>query len=106
MGLTRLSHEIQDRLPDNVPVFSWQRAVAAGSLVAGACLFLSGRRKVALAVAAAGAAVGLLEHPEAARELWEALPQYLRKGQDALVRIEDFVNEVTKQGSKLRSSLG
>ncbi|HVW76143.1 MAG TPA: hypothetical protein VHB45_00920 [Alloacidobacterium sp.] len=105
MGLTQLSHEIQERLPENLPEFSWQRTVAAGSLVAGALLFLSGRRKAALAVAAAGAAVGLLEHPEAARELWESLPGYLQKGQDVLVRIEDFVNEVAKQGNKIRSSL-
>jgi hypothetical protein len=105
MGLTKLSHEIQDRLPDKLPQFPWQRAVAAGSLVAGACLFLSGHRKVALAVAAAGSAVGLIEHPDAARELWESLPGYLRKGQDVLVRVEDFVNEVAKQGSKLRSSI-
>ena len=106
MGLTKLTHELQDRLPDAVPEFSWQRAVAAGSLVAGACLFLAGHRKFALAVAAAGATVGLLEHPEAARELWESLPTYLRRGQDVLVRVEDFVNEVTKQGSKLRSAIG
>jgi hypothetical protein len=105
MGLTKLSHEIQEKLPDHLPEFSWQRAVAAGSLVAGACLFLAGRRRAALAVAAAGASVGLLEHPEAARELWESLPGYLRKGQDFLVRVEDFVGEVTKQGSKIRSSL-
>lgn len=105
MGLTQLSHEIQDRLPENLSDFSWQRTVAAGSLVAGALLFLSGHRKIALAVAAAGATVGLLEHPEAARELWESLPGYLRKGQDVLVRIEDFVQEVAKQGSKIRSSI-
>lgn len=106
MGLTKLSHEIQDRLPEKLSEFSWQRAVAAGSLVAGACLFLSGRRKAALAVAATGATVGLLEHPQAARELWESLPRYLRRGQDVLVRVEDFVNEVAKQGSKLRDSIG
>ena len=106
MGLTKLSHEIQDRLPSKAPQFSWERAVAAGSLVAGACLFLSGRRKAALAVVAAGATVGLLEHPQAARELWESLPGYLRKGQDVLVRVEDFVNEVAKQGSRLRNSIG
>ncbi len=106
MGLTKLSHEIQDTIPDTLREFSWQRTVAAGSLVAGACLFLAGHRKLALGVAAAGATVGLLEHPEAARELWESLPGYLRKGQDVLVRVEDFVNEVAKQGGKLRSSLG
>lgn len=106
MGLTKISHEIQDKLPRRVSDFSWQRAVAAGSLVAGACLFLSGKRKAALAVVATGATVGLLEHPQSARELWESLPGYLRRGQDVLVRVEDFLNEVAKQGSKLRNSIG
>jgi hypothetical protein len=106
MGLTNLSHEIQERLPENLPEFSWQRAVAAGSLIAGACLFLSGHRKAALGIVAAGATVGLLEHPEAARELWESLPGYLRKGQDVLVRVEDFINEIAKQGNRLRNSIG
>ncbi|HEX3438273.1 MAG TPA: hypothetical protein VHT24_16010 [Pseudacidobacterium sp.] len=106
MGLTKISHEIQDRIPERLSEFSWQRTVAAGSLVAGACLFLAGRRKTALAVVATGATVGLLEHPEAAKELWDSLPNYLRKGQDFLVRVEDFVTEVAKQGSKLRNSIG
>jgi len=105
MSLTKISHEIQDRLPEKVQDFSWQRAVAAGTMVAGACLFLAGRRKSALAVVSAGAAVGLLEKPEAARELWNSLPGYLRKGQDFLVRAEDVVEQLAKQGSKLRSSI-
>lgn len=105
MGLTKLSHEIQDRFPDQVSEFSWQRAVAAGALVASACLLLSGRRKSAVAVAAAGTAVALLENPDAARELWESVPGYLRKGQDFLVRVESFVDEVAKQGNKLRNTI-
>ncbi|WP_026443681.1 hypothetical protein [Pseudacidobacterium ailaaui] len=105
MGLTKISHEIKENAPTTVQNFSWQRTAAAGSLVAGACLFLAGRRKTALVLAAAGATVGLLENPEAAKELWESLPHYLRKGQDLLVRIEDFVNEVAKQGSKLRNAI-
>jgi hypothetical protein len=106
MGLTKVSHELQDKLPERLQEFSWQRAVAAGSLVASACLFLAGRRKTALTVASAGAAVGLLEKPEAARELWESLPGYLRKGQDFLVRAEDIIEQLAKQGSKLRNSIG
>src|ERR1700742_2092257 len=102
MALSKVSHEIQERIPEHLPEFSWQRAVAAGSLVAGACLFLSGRRKAALAVAAAGTAVGLFEKPEAARELWNSLPGYLRKGQNFLVRAEEVVEQLAQQGSKLR----
>lgn len=105
MSLTKVSHEIQNRLPEPLQEFSWQRAVAAGSLIAGACLFLSGRRKAALAVVSAGATVGLLEKPEAARELWDSLPGYLRKGQDVLVRAEEVIEQLAKQGNKLRSSL-
>jgi hypothetical protein len=106
MGLTKLSHDIQNKLPDHLPEFTWQRAVAAGSLVVSACMLLAGRRKSAVAIAAAGTAVALLENPEAARELWESVPGYLRKGQDFLVRVEDFVEEIAKQGGKLRNSIG
>jgi hypothetical protein len=106
MSLTKVSHEIQEKIPDRLAEFPWQRTLAAGSLIAGACFFLAGRRKTALGIVTAGAAVGLLEKPEVARELWESLPGYLRKGQDVLVKVENFVNEVTKQGSKLRNSIG
>jgi hypothetical protein len=34
------------------------------------------------------------------------VPGYLRKGQDFLVRVEDFVEEIAKQGGKLRNSIG
>jgi hypothetical protein len=105
MSLTKVSHEIQDRLPEQLQSFPWQRAVAAGSLIAGACLFLSGRRKSALAVVSAGATVGLLEKPEAARELWDSLPEYLRKGQHLLVRAEEVIEQLAHQGSKLRNSI-
>lgn len=105
MSLSKVSHEIQDRLPEKLQEFSWQRTVAAGSLVAAACLFLAGRRKTALAVVSAGATIGLLEKPEAAREVWESLPGYLRKGQEYLLRAEDVIEQLAKQGSKLRNSI-
>lgn len=80
----------------------WTRTVAAGSLIAGAVLLISGRRKSALAVAAAGAAVALLENPEVVREAWESMPRLVRTSQDFLSRIEDFVEELNKQGIRLR----
>ena len=80
----------------------WTRGVAAGSLIVGAALLISGRRKSGLAVAAAGAAVGLLENPQAVRDAWESMPRLVRSGQNFLGRVEDFVEELNKQGVKLR----
>jgi hypothetical protein len=83
----------------------WTRSLAAGSLVVGAVLLVTGRRRSGLAVAAAGAALAVLEHPEAVKEAWEALPRWVRSGQDLLVRVEDFVDELNKQGARLKKVL-
>lgn len=83
----------------------WTRGVAAGSLLVGAILLFTGRRRSALAVAAAGAAVALLENPQAVREFWDQVPRLLRSSQDFLVRIEDFMEELNKQGVRLRKAV-
>lgn len=101
----KLPYQIDARVPEVVAEFPWTRAVAAGSLVASAYLLFAGRRKAALAVAAAGAAVSMLEYPDTAREIWEKFPGYLRAGQDFLVRAEDFVEDLAKKGEKFRQAL-
>jgi hypothetical protein len=101
----KLPYQIEARVPEAVTEFPWARAVAAGSLIAGAYLLIAGRRKTALAVAAAGAAVAVLENPETAREIWDKVPGYLRAGQDFLVRAEDFVEDIAKKGEKFREAL-
>lgn len=101
----KLPYQVDARVPEVIAEFPWTRAVAAGSLIAGAYLLFSGRRKAALAVAAAGAAVAVLEHPETAREVWEKVPGYLRAGQDFLVRAEDFIEDLAKKGEKFREAL-
>jgi hypothetical protein len=83
----------------------WTRSVAAGSLIVGALLLITGRRKSGLAVAAAGATVALLENPKAVREAGESVPRFVRSGQNFLVRVEDFVDELNKQGVRLRKVL-
>lgn len=89
-------------LPEIVHETTWPRAVAAGSLVAGAFLLLAGRRKAALALALAGGAVATLEKPELVREIWENTPKYLRAGQDFLLRAEDIVEDLRTKGERLR----
>jgi hypothetical protein len=83
----------------------WTRSVAAGSLIVSALLLVSGKRRSGLAVAAAGAAVALLEDPQAVRRVWNSMPRYVRSGQDFMVRLEDIVEELNKQGIRLRNAL-
>jgi hypothetical protein len=97
--------KIASKIESSLSEIPWTRTVAAGSLVVGALLLISGRRKSALAVSAAGAAVALLENPEIVREAWEAMPRAIRSGQDFLVRIEDFVEELNKQAQHVRKVL-
>jgi hypothetical protein len=94
--------KITKQIESSLSEIPWTRTIAAGSLVVGALLLITGRRKSALAVSAAGAAVALLENPDIVREAWASMPRMVRAGQDFLVRIEDFVEELNKQGGRLR----
>jgi hypothetical protein len=102
MKLTQIPKRIESHIPEPVADFPWTRAIAAGSLVASAYLLFAGRRKTALAIAAAGTAVAVLENPEAVREFWENIPGYVRAGQDLLTRVEHFCEDVAEHGEKLR----
>jgi hypothetical protein len=82
---------------------NWVRTVAAGSLVTGAILLATGKRKSGLAVAAAGTVFALFEDPEGVKKVWNNIPDYLDSGHSLLTRFEKFVGEVTAQGEKLRS---
>lgn len=101
-NLMKLPRRIEEAF-EEVP---WTRSVAAGSLIAGAFLLITGKRKSALAVAAAGTAIALLENPQALRDAWDSLPRLIRSGQDFMVRLEDMVDELNKQGIRVRKLMG
>jgi hypothetical protein len=104
--LKKLPAPVEAHLPEVVKEIPWNRAVAAGSLVAGAYLLFTGRRKAALAAVAAGAAVAALEKPEVVKEFWDNTPKYLRAGHDLLLRAEELVSDLKGKGEKLRGILG
>jgi hypothetical protein len=81
----------------------WVRTVAAGSMVTGAILLASGKRKAGLTVAAAGTIFALIEDPEGVKAVWNNIPDYLDSGHSLLARFEKFVGELSSQGEKLRS---
>lgn len=92
-----------NRLLDNDWDKNWVRTVAAGSLVTGAVLLATGRRKAGLAVAAAGTVFALLEDPQGVKKVWNSIPDYLESGHTFLSRFEKFVGELTAQGEKFRN---
>jgi hypothetical protein len=104
-NLKELPAKIEASIPEVLKDTPWTTAVAAGSLVAGAFLLMSGRRKAALAVLVAGAAVTVLENPETVKEIWDNTPKYLRAGQDFLLRAEDVVDDLKNKGERLRTML-
>ncbi len=102
MELTQLTSHSKDKALEAVPDLHWSHHLASAALVAGAVLLVTGRRKQALGIAVAGAAMTLFERPEAAQELWTTLPGHIRNGQDFLVRAESFIEKLGEQAIKLR----
>jgi hypothetical protein len=117
MGITRIPQQVASTVQDATDTLkyqgnrlldqgwdkNWVRTVAAGSLVTGAVLLASGKRKAGLAVAAAGTVFALLEDPEGVKKVWNNIPDYLDSGHSMLARFEKFVGELTAQGEKLRT---
>jgi hypothetical protein len=99
--LMKITHQIESSLSE-IP---WTRVAAAGSFALGALLLITGHRKAALVAAGAGAAAVLAEHPDMVRDAWNSMPRYVRAGQDFLVRVEDFAEELNKQGIRIRKVL-
>jgi len=118
MGITHIPQQVASTVHDTADILKrqgnrlldsewdnkqWLRTVAAGSLVTGAILLATGKRKAGLAVAAAGTAFALAEDPGAVKKVWNSLPDYIESGHSMLARFEKFVGELTAQGEKLRS---
>jgi hypothetical protein len=84
---------------------TFPRAAAASSLVLSAALLMAGKKKGAVTAAAAAGALLALEKPEAIKRVWDSIPQYLRRSQDFISKVEDVVSEISAQGEKFRDSI-
>ena len=84
---------------------NWTQYLAAGTLLAGGTLLVTGHRRAGVAVAAAGTALALLEEQEAVKEWWKNLPGYLNDAQHFLGRIEDYLKEASVQGQRIQNIL-
>ena len=117
MGITHIPQQVASTVQDAADTLkyqgnrlvdqdwnkNWVRTVAAGTLVTGAILLASGKRKAGIAIAAAGTVFALVEDPEGVKKVWNNIPDYLDNGHNLLSRFEKFIGELTSQGEKLRS---
>jgi hypothetical protein len=117
MGITHIPQQVASTVQDAADTLkyqgnrlvdqdwnkNWVRTVAAGTLVTGAILLASGKRKAGLAIAVAGTVFALVEDPEGVKKVWNNIPDYLDNGHSMLSRFEKFIGELTSQGEKLRS---
>lgn len=92
------SSKVTQNLAQNM---TWTRGLATGSLIAGAILLVSGKRRAGIAFTAVGAAAALLEDVEGTRELWNSIPTYIESGQQVLNRVEKFVEDLAEQGERV-----
>jgi len=84
---------------------NWAQFAAAGSLLAGGLLLLTGNRRAGLVTAAAGTALAVLDQQETVKAWWNALPVYVELAQHALGKVEEGVAEVAAQRERLHRIL-
>ena len=83
----------------------WTHLLAAGAVVAGGVLLVSGHKKAGIAAAAAGTALALLDEPGLVESWWKSLPGYLADAQVFLDKVEGYVQDVSEQGHRIQSML-
>jgi hypothetical protein len=105
MSLSNFPRQLEAKLPSKVKTAPWTRSLAAGTLLASAVLLATGKRKAAIAVAAAGTAVALIEDPESVRKFWDDIPSYVQAGRKLLARVEELVEQAAEQGMRLKDIL-
>ena len=66
---------------------------------------VTGYKRAGMAVAAAGAALALVEEQEAIKSWWQNLPGYLDDAQEFLDKIEGYLDEAAVQGQRLQGIL-
>jgi len=80
---------------------NWVTLAAAGSLVAGGLLMLTGSRKAGTVAAVSGTTLLLLDQQDLLRTWWNAIPGHIEDVQKVLGKVQASVNEVSAQRDRL-----
>ena len=84
----------------------WMRIGVGASLLTGALLLLTGKRKAGLLATAAGTALAMLDNSDLVSEWWEALPQHLDKAQQILDHTQQTIDDLSAKRDKILEMLG
>ncbi len=113
MGAAALSHSVnhpekdypQSRYETSATLADqdWVRLAVGGTLLTGAILLLTGKRRAGLVATAAATALTLLDEQETVREWWNALPRYLDDAQRLLNQAQHTVDDLVEKRDKLRA---
>ena len=85
---------------------NWMRVSSGLALVTGGALLLAGKPRLALAAAAAGTTVALIDQQETVKKLWGLLPEYIADVQKVLTQVQETIDQVAAQREKLGQALG
>jgi hypothetical protein len=80
---------------------NWATIAAAGSLVAGGLLLITGNRKAGTVAATAGTTLLLLDQQDLLRSWWNAIPGQIENVQKVLGKVQASVSEVSAQRDRL-----
>lgn len=97
----------QDPAPNTlgIEVADWTRVLAAGAIVTGGLLLLTGWRRTGMLTAAAGTALTLLDQEETIRSWWSVVPGYIDDVQRVLTQVETTVDDIEAKRETLRQIL-
>jgi hypothetical protein len=96
-GVTVRAHEIEST--------NWTRVAAAGAIVAGGLLLLTGWRRAGLITAASGTVVTLLDQQDTVRTWWTHIPGFIDDFQRMLAQVEGTVQDIDAKRESLRQIL-
>jgi hypothetical protein len=84
---------------------NWTSVAAAGAIVAGGLLLLTGWRRAGMVTATAGTVLTLLDQEDTIRSWWSVVPGYIENIQRVLDQVEGTVEEIEAKRETLRQIL-
>src|ERR1700745_544605 len=79
---------------------NWKKAAIIGSLGAGAVLFVTGRKSIAIGAATTGLVLLASEYPDRFEELWDHAPEYVSRGMQIWNTLSQIAERFAEQAAE------